>query len=228
MSAAAFLWLQPVGLLYLSGAYNDPFWHFTISISILKLHNTALHNTAPLHLTSPYNMPSVETEEGFTQSTPVAVVLLKASTLWLVFPWTVRHLHPVAFSLSFSSVSLRRDERDVQYNKCTGPRVSLNLTPDRFRIFSYWVEFFNITSGRFKESKGAMRKKWLKWKGGVDKKRWGGHWQRESLKRRGEEMTGGPGTRRDDVRREGRIESVEKLLETFLPSSATSFTAQQC
>lgn len=81
MSTVAILFLQGVGLFYLSGAYNDPFWHFTLSISILKLHKAVLHNTAPLHLTSPYNGPSVKTEEGFTQSRPVAVVLLKANAL---------------------------------------------------------------------------------------------------------------------------------------------------
>lgn len=54
---------------------------FHFSIFILKLHSTVLHNTAPPHLTSLDNVPSVDTEEGFTQSRPVAVVLLKASFL---------------------------------------------------------------------------------------------------------------------------------------------------
>lgn len=67
--------------LSLSVTCNNPFWHFILSISILKLFKTALHNSAPLHMTFPYNVPSVETEEGFTRSRPVAVVLLKASAL---------------------------------------------------------------------------------------------------------------------------------------------------
>ena len=94
--------------LSLSGAYNDPFWHFALSVSILKL-----HNTAPLHLTSPYNVPSVETEEGFTKSRPVAVVLLKASALWLDFPEPFDIFTQSPSPSPFFS-GFHKDERDVQ------------------------------------------------------------------------------------------------------------------
>lgn len=120
-----------------------PFGGFMRRVSILKLHNAALHNTAPLRLTSPHNVPSVETEEGFTQSGPVAVVLLKASALWLVFPRTGRHFHPVSFSRAW------RDERAVRW---------VPACQSEFNYREMWVcpimcciLVFNISSGRFKE-----------------------------------------------------------------------------
>lgn len=78
----------------------SPLAFYAFWLSILKLHSSAIHNTAHLHLTSVYNVLSVETEEGFTQTRLVVLFLLKASILWLVFLWTIWHFHPVAFSVS--------------------------------------------------------------------------------------------------------------------------------
>lgn len=232
-STAAFLQLQGPGLLYLTGAYNDPFWHFTLSVSLLKLHNTALHNTAPLHLTSPYNVPSVETEEGFTQSRPVAVVLLKASALWLVFPWTIRHFHPVAFSLSSSLAS--QDERDVQWMRLPTCQPEFNSWQMQDFLIIYCIWFSTLPQEGLKRDRelggkgGEMGRK-----GTVGQCRW--KWQglrwRERWKRGGEEVTGGPGTRRDDVKREGRTERAECFLkkETFanFPPLLCCFFLNQC
>lgn len=63
---------------------SSPLATYTLSFHS-EPHNRASHNTAPLHLTSLYNVPSVKTEEGFIQSRPVAVDLLKTSALWLFF-----------------------------------------------------------------------------------------------------------------------------------------------
>lgn len=123
-----------MGLLHLLGAYNNPFWHFALSISILKLHSRVLHNTAPPHLTSLYNVPSVDTGEGFTQSRPVAVVPLKAGILWLVFLWTVWHFHLVALSFSFSHFV---GWNSFKINVTVWLTVWLNLTADRFSFFFF-------------------------------------------------------------------------------------------
>lgn len=64
----------------LSGANNVAFWHLTLSVSTVKTAQQSL-TQQPLHLTSLYNVASVETEEGFKQSRPVAVLLPKTSAL---------------------------------------------------------------------------------------------------------------------------------------------------
>lgn len=65
--------MTPFGILH----FQFPFWNCTT-----QLYTTQLLCIWP----PPYNALSVETEEGFTQIKPVAVVLLKDSILWLVFP----------------------------------------------------------------------------------------------------------------------------------------------
>lgn len=177
---------------------------FGISVSTLKPHNRAPHNTAPLRLTSLYNVPSVETEEGFTQSRPVAVVLLKTSTLWLVFPWTIRHFHPAAFSLSFSLAS--QDERDVLWMRLPACQSRFNSWQMQGFLIIYCTWFSILPQEGLKKARelgggwGVLKWKWMtrSVSTGV-----GGEVSGEEKAGRGEEATGGLGTRREMTWRGG-------------------------
>lgn len=118
---------------FLLVSYNDPFGHFKLSISILKLHNTALHDAALLHLTSSYNVPSVETEGIYTEQACGGGSAEGQRSL-ISFP-----LHHSTFPPSRILPILL--SYFTGWERCTinapALHVSLNLTPDRFRIFSW-------------------------------------------------------------------------------------------
>lgn len=176
---ASFLRHQGPGLLYLCVAYNDPFWHFTLSISILKLHNTALHNTAPLHLTSPLQCALCWDRRGIYTDQACGGGSAEGQHSLISFS-------PGPFDISTQSpspplpVSLHRMWE--MHNKCDCLHVRLSWTRETCRIFR--TKWFSILS-RQGLNKAKQLGSWEenekecdRWEGRKDKcsRRWRGQW----------------------------------------------------
>lgn len=121
-----------------SGCKEEAYFHFVWceQCCLLASHALSFHHEnqsltqQPLHLTSRYNVASVETEEGFKRSRPVAVLLLKTSALWLAFSANSLTFRPSRLP---SSLAVGWEGTD---NERASRRVRANLPPDRCRTFS--------------------------------------------------------------------------------------------